>query len=132
MLIKNGRLIYSDFVSNRPEPTSLFELWCMLGGVANLFIVMGLSSDVISNTPSTSVLFSLFIPAVFFCMDYLSKEVSFLTMLLRATIVFAMVYCIYALLFPEDTLRPDVGAYISIFIFCFIALILHLIKWTKN
>ncbi len=132
MIIKNSRLIYSDFVSNRPEPTSLFELWCMLGGVINLFIVIGLSDEVISNAPNSSVLVSLFLPAILFCLDYLSKEVAFLSVILRAAILCVLVYCVYAIFVPANLISSDFGAIISIFLFGFVGLILVFTKKLRN
>jgi len=132
MIIKNSRLIYSDFVSNRPEPTSLFELWCMLGGVINLFIVIGLSDEVISNAPNSSVLVSLFLPAILFCLDYLSKEVAFLSVILRAAILCVLVYCVYAMFVPANLISSDFGVIISIFLFGFVGLILVFTKKLRN
>ena len=132
MIIKNSRLIYSDFVSNRPEPTSLFELWCMLGGVINLFIVIGLSDEIISNAPNSSILISLFLPAILFCLDYLSKEVAFFSVILRVAILCVLVYCVYAMFVPANFISSDFGAIISIFLFGFVGLILVLTKKLRN
>ncbi len=122
--MKNNRLIYSDFVSQRPEPTSYLELWCLLAGVINLLVVFYMSDKVISIDPTVSVKLAMFLPALFFILDYLSKEFSWCNITLKLSTVIASVYCGYLILFPATPHTPELAETISNLIFCLGSLVL--------
>lgn len=55
--MKQTRLIYSDFVPNRPESTCLLELWCLLGGaITAIYILCDSGAGAFGKPPNEMIL----------------------------------------------------------------------------
>jgi len=122
--MKHMKLIYSDFVPNRPEFTSLLELWCLLGGVIIAIYILCDSGTGFSGKPRLEMLLSLVLPGVYFYINYLARYVRWMRGVLILSIILGITISSYLLFFPELPHRSLPNSNIALIIFSLIALFL--------
>ena len=127
--MRHPKLIYSQFVSNRPERTTLFELWCMLGGAVVFFYVVSKTGVRSAGLPELEVMLSLLFPAIFFCLHYLIKEAPWINKLLKCVVVSCFLFSIYLIFCPYVERSPRSDSDLALCVFCAISLLLTQRKW---
>jgi len=122
--MKNMRLIYSDFVPNRPEPTSLLELWCLLGGTILVIFIAFDSGTGFVGKPTLETILSLVLPAIYFYIHYLARYVRFMNFFLILSIIASFMFSSYVFFYPLIPHQSLPNSNIALMIFSCISLLL--------
>jgi len=122
--MKQMRLIYSDFVPNRPESMGLLELWCLLGGIVVVIFIVSDAETGFSGKPRLETLLSLVLPAFYFFINYLARYIRWMRVVLIFSISVGIAIGSYLLFFPEFTYRSLPNSDIALIIFSLVALFL--------
>jgi len=118
------RLIYSNFVANRPENTSLFEIWCLIGGILCAIFISFDSDTGFMGTPRIESVMSLVFPFTYFYINYLSKYINWMRLFLFITICLGFLSNLYLYFYPQVVHLALPKSNISLMIFSIIALFL--------
>jgi len=122
--MKHPKLIYSRFVPNRPEYTSLLELWCMLGGFI-VFIYISFDSEVgFAGKIRLETMLSLIFPAVFFFIGYLARHIKWMRSILILAVLISLGFSSYLYFFPAVEHLHLPSSDIALMIFTFISLLI--------
>jgi len=130
--MKHMRLVYSNFVSTRPEPTTLLELWCMIGGFCLVAFIANDSGMGFSGVPKFETILALTFPAIFFFLHYMSREFSWFKGGLVLSVFGGMVVSSFLFIFPYESRSPLPNSDIALMIFCAVSLLLITTKPMRN
>ncbi len=122
--MKHMKLIYSDFVPNRPESTSLLELWCLLGGVIIAIYILCDSGTGFSGKPRLEMILSLVLPGIYFYINYLARYIRWMRAVLILSIILGIAVNSHLLFFPEFTFARLPNSNIALIVFSLVALFL--------
>jgi hypothetical protein len=122
--MRQMRMIYSEFSSNSREPTTLFELWCLIGGTITAILVAFDSGEGFSAVPRFEIVLSLLLPAVFFVVYYLFDCSRWAKPALIVTITASIMVLFYQLIWPTIPHRAVPFSDILLILFCAISLML--------
>ena len=122
--MKHMKLIYSDFVPNRPESTSLLELWCLLGGIIVASYILCDSGTGFSGKPRLEMILSLVLPGIYFYINYLARYIRLMRAALILSIILGIAVNSYLLFFPEYIYGSLPNSNIALIIFSLVALFL--------
>ena len=122
------RLFYNDFVAERPEPTTLLELWCLIGGIITIIFVIADAGVGFSGRPKLETILALIFPAFTFFLNYLSNDYKFFGNLLIPSTAFFLGISIYLLFFPPIAYKALPSSDIALALFNLVSLLLLLTK----
>lgn len=122
--MRHTRLIYSNFVANRPEPTSLLEVWCLIGGVILVIFVASDSGTGFVGKPQLETILSLVFPAIYFYTDYISRHFHMMEKVLILSICASMFFSGYLFFNPLIPRHPLPNSDLALFIFSLVSLVI--------
>ncbi len=99
--MKYSKMIYSDFVPNRPEQISNIEFWCLFGGFALVIFVAFDSGRGFSGDLRIETILSLFLPAAYYGLNYIACAFAKLKSLFVISILLGLGFSLKLLIFPE-------------------------------
>ena len=122
--MKYYRLIYSNFVANRPENASLFEVWCLIGGTICAIFISYDSDTGFMGTPRIESVMSIVFPFSYFYINYLSKYIDWMRISLFFAICLGFMSNIYLFYYPQVQHLPLPQSNFSLMLFSAIGLYL--------
>lgn len=125
-------MIYSRFVSNRPEPTTLLELWCMIGGFILVVFIAADTEMGFSGIPRLETILALVFPAVFFFLHYMSREFSVFKSILLVSFFVGIATSLWLFFDPIHPRNSLPFSDMALFFFCLISLALMITKSMRN
>ena len=130
--MKHPKLIYSDFVANRPEYTSLLELWCLLGGTITIIFISFDSGTGFSGAVRLETVLALVFPAIFFFLAYLTRDTKWIKNVLIISTLGAMCFSAYLYFYPELPHRHIPHSDVALFIFSSVAFLIVINNKNSN
>ena len=118
------KLIYSKFVVNRPENTSMFEVWCLIGGTLCAIFISFDSDTGFMGTPRLESMMSLILPVLYFYINYLSKDIEWMKVFLLIIISLGFLSNLYLYFYPQIPRLELPKSNISLMLFSIVALFL--------
>lgn len=130
--MKNMKLMYNNFVPDRPEQTTLLELWCLIGGVITAIFIASDSGMGFSATPKTETILSLVLPALYFYINYLARYIYWMRYVLISTIILGLLINVYLLLVPDIPHQHAPYSFVALILFSVISLFIILTKRMRS
>jgi len=122
--VRHTRLIYSNFVANHPEPTSLLEVWCLIGGAILIIFIAFDSGTGFVGRPRLETILSLVFPAIYFYINYLTKHFRIMKVVLILSICASLFFSCYLFFYPSVPRHPLPNSDLALFVFALISLVI--------